>query len=235
MLMNDGDDRADVDAFAAGEDLPFEGAAPPHFGPPSPPDPRDERIVADDCCAPPKIPCECYCLHCRRTFWSTEIWLQRVKNAQAGDLDGFWMCPTPNCDGKGFSFDIFPTDPEHPANADWCDDDEEFDDEDEWDDEDFDMDDDFDDFGDDEYDPTEAKWKELDGVFGEDDDDIEGEEWKYGLQPGERPEEVDWLIGLPPPLSCEEYEARYDQPDQRPREMEREPYEGEISEDDIPF
>ena len=26
---------------------------------------------------------------------------------------GFWCCPTPGCDGKGFGFDIFPTDPDY--------------------------------------------------------------------------------------------------------------------------
>src|SRR5688572_23721825 len=68
--------------------------------------------------APPEEPCECYCLHCGRTFMSDGMWFQRV----VGDPDGFkgfWMCPTPNCSGAGFTFDIFPTDPNHPANEGW--------------------------------------------------------------------------------------------------------------------
>ena len=30
-----------------------------------------------------------------------------------GSKLGFWCCPTPGCDGKGFGFDIFPTDPNY--------------------------------------------------------------------------------------------------------------------------
>src|SRR5882724_8663982 len=96
-------------------------------------DPRRQK----DCFAPPAEPCECYCLHCQRTFISDKIWFQKV----IGDkhLDGFWMCPTPNCSGAGFTFDIFPTDPDHPANANWHDDDgddEAEDDDEAWDEED---------------------------------------------------------------------------------------------------
>src|SRR5438093_10788802 len=69
--------------------------------------------------APPAQPCECFCMHCHRTFMSDRIWFQRVRNARPGGLDGFWMCPTPNCGGAGFTFDIFPTDPNHPANRGW--------------------------------------------------------------------------------------------------------------------
>src|SRR4051794_7390901 len=72
----------------------------------------------DDCFAPPDEPCECYCLHCGRVFMSDLMWFQRVVGARDG-FHGFWMCPTPNCGGAGFTFDIFPTDPEHPANESW--------------------------------------------------------------------------------------------------------------------
>ena len=68
--------------------------------------------------APPADPCECYCLHCQRTFMSDQIWFQKVIGDPKG-FEGFWMCPTPNCGGAGFTFDIFPTDPSHPANAGW--------------------------------------------------------------------------------------------------------------------
>jgi hypothetical protein len=77
-------------------------------------DPRRQQ----DQMAPPTEPCECYCLHCGRTFMSDQIWFQRVVGDKAG-FEGFWMCPTPNCSGAGFTFDIFPTDPDHPENAGW--------------------------------------------------------------------------------------------------------------------
>src|SRR5579864_3374786 len=99
----------------------------------------DERRRRD-CMAPPTAPCECFCLHCRRIFMSDQMWFQRVKGARDG-FEGFWMCPTPNCSGAGFTFDIFPTDANHPGNAGWhsFDDDEEgeFDEEsdEEWDEE----------------------------------------------------------------------------------------------------
>src|SRR5262245_8725989 len=84
----------------------------------------DDPRRQEDCFAPPAAPCECHCLHCERTFMSDQIWFQQI----IGDkqMKGFWMCPTPNCDGAGFTFDIFPTDPDHPANAGWveCDYDE---------------------------------------------------------------------------------------------------------------
>src|SRR5688500_8752776 len=81
--------------------------------------------------APPAEPCECYCLHCQRTFMSDGIWFQRIVGRKGREHDGFWMCPTPNCGGAGFTFDIFPTDPGHPANDGWtyCDDEDGGDDE----------------------------------------------------------------------------------------------------------
>jgi hypothetical protein len=87
---------------------------------------RDDPRRKDDSFAPPTDPCECHCLHCGRTFSSDGIWFQRVINDPQG-FKGFWMCPTPNCSGAGFTFDIFPTDPDHPANEGWHydDDDEE--------------------------------------------------------------------------------------------------------------
>ena len=116
------------------------------------------------------------------------------------------MCPTPNCDGAGFTFDIFPTDPDHPANEGWCDFDEsseeeesEFDDDDDVEDIEFDA---FEDEEDEEFEyipeaetewnPEELEFKSLDEIF--DPEDLEGEEWKYGLEPGERPK-----VQAPPP------------------------------------
>ena len=39
---------------------------------------------------------------------------------QGGRKHGFWCCPTPGCDGKGFGFDILPTDPTYQdENGGW--------------------------------------------------------------------------------------------------------------------
>jgi hypothetical protein len=181
--------------------------------------------------APPMEPCECYCLHCQRTFMSDKIWFQKIKGGR-DDFDGFWMCPTPNCGGAGFTFDIFPVDPAHPANAGWFHTDEECAEALPWDD-----DDECEEFAEDaiegetEYDPSEPGYRMMD-QWSEEDDDIEGEEWKLGLEPGQRPEqsEPDWVT---------EEEKKYDLPDERPREIdwtEREiPERGGFNEDDIPF
>jgi len=95
---------------------------------------------------------------------SSEMWFQRVLNDPAG-FNGFWMCPTPNCGGAGFNFEIFPTDPEHPANQEWVHsddaDDDDGDDGGELEDAAF-----LDDEADAEWDPEESKWKELDEIFG---------------------------------------------------------------------
>lgn len=186
-----------------------------------------------DCFAPPAEPCECYCLHCNRVFMSDQIWFQKVINARDG-FDGFWMCPTPNCGGAGFTFDIFPTDPNHPANESWhySDDDDESPGEDE------------DSTG--EYDPAEPKYMELDEEFDEDEDDLEGEEWKHGLQPGERPPEPPWAQEAR--RAWEEEQKKYDEPDRRPRLIDwsdrkdlappgqrSNGNDGEIGEEDIPF
>ena len=198
---------------------------------------EDEESIADnwdahderrrkDCFAPPQEPCECYCLHCGRVFMSDAIWFQRVIGARDG-FDGFWMCPTPNCGGSGFTFDIFPTDPDHPANEGWssCDDEEE-------------------EFEEDgpgvearEWDPDEPEYKALDEAHGEDPEDIEGEEWKYGLEPGQRPPEPKWAEDAR--REWEEEQKQYDGPDLRPRELDWSDREDErrprADDDDIPF
>jgi hypothetical protein len=190
-------------------------------------DANDARRQKDQF-APPMEPCECYCLHCHRTFMSDAIWFQKIKGGR-GSLEGFWMCPTPNCGGAGFTFDIFPVDPDHPANAGWfyTDDDEEI----PWDD-----DEEAAEFvaeeiqPETEYDPAEPGYNMMEEWF-DDDDDLEGEEWKHGLEPGQRPDssKPDWVI---------EEEKKYDQPDRRPREIdwtESESKRGGFNEDDIPF
>src|SRR5690242_13634923 len=60
----------------------------------------DDARRQKDCFAPPQEPCECYCLHCRRTYMSDQIWFQRIIGDPQG-IEGFWMCPTPNCSGAG--------------------------------------------------------------------------------------------------------------------------------------
>ena len=207
---------------------------------------KDDPRRKDDSFAPPTVPCECHCLHCGRTFSSEGIWFQQVINDPQG-FKGFWMCPTPNCSGAGFTFDIFPTDPSHPANEGWH-----YDDEDEGLDAGTDGDEDPDDEDDeawsedpalaadaeehDEYDPDETKYKELDEFYGgDDDDDLEGEEWKFGLQPGERPAEPVWRESAR--REWEEEQKKYDEPDQRPRQLDWSDRDDrhQFKDDDIPF
>ena len=194
--------------------------------------PPDEPAGRADPFGPPAEPCECFCLHCRRVFSSGGMWFQPVVNGPPESTDGFWMCPTANCGGAGFTFDIFPTDPDHPANDGWSSDDGDEDEDDGGADEE------------DEYDPDEPRYAHLaeqeepDGS-----DDIEGEEWKFGLEPGERPPD-------PPDVSAAraEWEAeqrKFDEPDRRPRSIDGSgwkrrdpppPLTGdEIADDDIPF
>ena len=222
-------------------------------------DPSRERdgaadyVPQRDQMAPPDEPCECYCLHCGRTFVSDGMWFQKVIGDPDG-FEGFWMCPTPNCSGAGFTFDIFPTDPNHRANEGWHYFEDADEDEGEWSEE-------FEEgvAGDRDYDPEEKTWKALDAELegGEPpDDDLEGEEWKYGLQPGERPEAKispearrQWEDAQ---REWEEEQKSYDEPDRRPRELDWSDREsrrrspgakgneggdagGSFSEDDIPF
>src|SRR5438045_3704683 len=135
------------------------------------------------------------------------------------------MCPTPNCGGAGFTFDIFPTDEAHPANDGWT----------YYDDEE----------GDEEFDEEIKDWQPGESDEEEFDDDLEGEEWKYGLQPGEAPPEPEWAAEAR--KKWEEEKKQYDEPDLRPRiidwsEREDRTPKGQggsggsqFSEDDIPF
>ena|ERR1700677_4586806 len=178
-----------------------------------------------DCFGPPEVPCECHCLHCGRIFMSDGMWFQKVVGARDG-FDGFWMCPTPNCSGAGFTFDIFPTDPHHTANAGWS-----------WDDDG--EEDEFDEEESAEWDPEESKYAEMEEEFIGDEEDLEGEEWKHGLQPGEAPPEPSWAAEAR--REWEEEQRKYDAPDARPRVLDwsnREDQKGptsSIGEDDIPF
>jgi hypothetical protein len=239
------DDHDDEAPFPGGAAEPLHQRQEQQLpAPPTPPE-RDPM-------GPPAEPCECWCMHCHRTFMSDGIWFQRVIGDPDG-FEGFWMCPTANCDGAGFTFDIFPTDPDHPANDGWQssdDDGEEFDG-DEGDDADAEADGELapdwqeaEDAEAGEWDPDEGKYKALDDALGDpDDDDVEGEEWKHGLAPGERPPPrapASW-----PEDQRQRWEAEqrtYDEPDRRPRELDwsdhpprPRPNPGEVTEDDIPF
>lgn len=75
---------------------------------------------------PPQVPVLVHCLHCHREYDSYLIeW--RLEQDRDGKKMGFWCCPTPRCDGRGFGFDIHPVDPEFSDDDDgesWKDDDE---------------------------------------------------------------------------------------------------------------
>src|SRR5262245_39268875 len=82
---------------------------------------------------PPTIPTMVGCLHCGEEYDSYLIeW--RVQKDGDGVVRGRWCCPTPECDGVGFGFDIFPCDREwRDENGEliWCDDEDDDDYEDE--------------------------------------------------------------------------------------------------------
>ncbi|MFN4261548.1 MAG: hypothetical protein ACK4RK_19875 [Gemmataceae bacterium] len=72
--------------------------------------PYDPFDPDTDSFKPPKQPTEVACLHCGQIYDSDMIeW--RIEESSDGSLHGFWCCPVPGCDGKGFGFDILPTDP----------------------------------------------------------------------------------------------------------------------------
>jgi hypothetical protein len=72
-------------------------------------DPLDSQ---SDPFKPPETPVEVSCLHCGQEYDSYLIeW--RVETSADGQPHGFWCCPTPGCDGRGFGFDILPTDPNY--------------------------------------------------------------------------------------------------------------------------
>jgi hypothetical protein len=68
---------------------------------------------------PPADPTEVACLHCGEAYDSSLIeW--RVGTAADGSWHGFWCCPTPGCGGRGFGFDLLPTDPKYQdENGGW--------------------------------------------------------------------------------------------------------------------
>lgn len=60
---------------------------------------------------PPSTPAEVECIHCGKRYSSVLIWWEPVSESKPDR--GFWRCPTPDCDGAGFLFDIWPTDPNY--------------------------------------------------------------------------------------------------------------------------
>ena len=72
---------------------------------------QDKPSPDNDFFKPPAIPTGVHCLHCNQEYESYLIhWVEEQRN---GEVTGFWCCPTPGCNGKGFGFDILPTDSEY--------------------------------------------------------------------------------------------------------------------------
>jgi len=93
----------------------------------------DER--GSDPFGPPAIPTLVACLHCGEEYESYLIERRRERNAD-GQWRWWWCCATPNCDGRGFGFDILPIDEDwtdEEGNRMWVSDDEEDDDDGEFD------------------------------------------------------------------------------------------------------
>src|SRR5688500_1760211 len=68
----------------------------------------------DDPFHPPSIPTQVECLHCGEVYDSYLIqWRANSDASDRENMPGYWCCPTPDCDGIGFGFDIWPTDPDY--------------------------------------------------------------------------------------------------------------------------
>ena len=89
--------------------------------------PYDPLDAENDTFRPTAISTLVGCLHCGEEYDSYRIeW--RVETDHNGRAHGFWCCPIPNCDGRGFGFDIFPIDPNYrdeDGNKIWVDESEE--------------------------------------------------------------------------------------------------------------
>ncbi|WP_428939843.1 hypothetical protein [Fontivita pretiosa] len=68
---------------------------------------RDRPPGASDSFRPPDVPIQVFCLHCRRSYDSSLMHWVADRDYPSG---GYWACPTEGCDGKGFTFDIWPAD-----------------------------------------------------------------------------------------------------------------------------
>lgn len=73
----------------------------------------------DDPFGPSAVPTEVGCLHCGSTYDSFRIeW--RIEPDRHGTPRGWWCCPMPGCDGRGFGCDLLPTDPDYQdENGGW--------------------------------------------------------------------------------------------------------------------
>jgi hypothetical protein len=72
----------------------------------------DVQDGGSDPFGPPVVSVMVGCLHCGEEYDSYRIeW--RILTNHDGKPHGFWCCPIEGCDGKGFGFDIFPTDPNY--------------------------------------------------------------------------------------------------------------------------
>jgi len=71
--------------------------------------PHDAPPPEDDPMGPPRMPVEVYCIHCGNVYMSDRIQWQPDSESFDG---GTWVCPIDGCDGAGFCFDIYPTDPD---------------------------------------------------------------------------------------------------------------------------
>jgi len=71
---------------------------------------RESDSPGYDAFPPPEIPIEVFCLHCHESYDSYLIEFRL--GAGPDGIEGAWCCPTPECDGVGFCFDIWPTDPD---------------------------------------------------------------------------------------------------------------------------
>jgi hypothetical protein len=88
---------------------------------------NDDRLDSEnDPFKPPAIATQVSCLHCREVYDSYLIeW--RIEKTSDGSAHGFWCCPMPACNGRGFGFDIFPIDPNYrdeDGEAMWVEDEE---------------------------------------------------------------------------------------------------------------
>lgn len=75
--------------------------------PPSSPDPDTDPF------RPPDIPTEVQCIRCGHEFESYLIEWRKWR--ERGEDFGAWCCPTPDCAGRGFGFDLLPTDPDYDS------------------------------------------------------------------------------------------------------------------------
>jgi hypothetical protein len=67
----------------------------------------DHPDDADDPFRPPEEPVPVRCLQCNREYMSSL--LEWRDDPEADPLPGFWCCPHPDCDGKGYGLDVNPT------------------------------------------------------------------------------------------------------------------------------